>query len=534
MCTVAGYTGTRRAAEVLLEMMRRQEGFASGWFTGIATIHEGKLHWAKVIGDVDTLCRQSNTVDLPGTTGIMHSRPDLGGDREWAHPFVDGDEENFAYLADGHAGFFKLPDKGESIFKRLRERGATFHTPSGNGPPASDGADESGDKHFDGSELKCQLIADYMRQGHPIDEAIRRAFQESPGEVVGLVVDRRCPDQLFAARISQPLMAGANDDGMYLATTALAFGAWPMDWIAPVPVNTIARVTATRLEERPLLPTPGPVCTMPPWFEGEARMGELLHRNRSVGCRVRDFKAATNQLWPKDQAPQKDMMVYEILRRWHSLGKITWQRVAEPHANPAAEAEATSTYFRITPARTGPRRERAAATFREATPEDIKAIVEITREAFGPMSFDRIREAYFGEKLGGKSWDEYKCEAVAQHARAHPERFIVAEVDGRVVGYGSFYLDEKRGVATIGNNAVVPEFQGRGIASAMQLEVLDRFTAAGYTRWQVSTPAHDHAAQRVYEKLGFEEAGRSVLYLCKAPPPSASEAATVSADTTQP
>ena len=55
MCNIAGYVGTKTAAPILLEMMKREEGFAGGYYTGLATIHEGKLYWRKVIGTVKDL-----------------------------------------------------------------------------------------------------------------------------------------------------------------------------------------------------------------------------------------------------------------------------------------------------------------------------------------------------------------------------------------------------------------------------------------------------------------------------------------------
>jgi len=55
MCNIAGYTGTRPAAPILLEMLRRQEGLCGGYYTGIATVHEGKIHYAKLAGDVARL-----------------------------------------------------------------------------------------------------------------------------------------------------------------------------------------------------------------------------------------------------------------------------------------------------------------------------------------------------------------------------------------------------------------------------------------------------------------------------------------------
>ena len=74
MCTIAGYVGTKPAAPLLIEMMRKEEGIDSGFYTGIATIHEGKIHYRKVVGDLAQLLKETDAAELPGTIGIIHSR----------------------------------------------------------------------------------------------------------------------------------------------------------------------------------------------------------------------------------------------------------------------------------------------------------------------------------------------------------------------------------------------------------------------------------------------------------------------------
>ena len=44
MCNIAGYIGSKQAAPIIVEMLRKQEGWDSGYYTGIATIHDGKLY----------------------------------------------------------------------------------------------------------------------------------------------------------------------------------------------------------------------------------------------------------------------------------------------------------------------------------------------------------------------------------------------------------------------------------------------------------------------------------------------------------
>ena len=59
MCNIAAYAGNRQAAPILLEMLRRQQDYDGGMSAGIATVHEGKLYWRKVVGSVETLMQET-------------------------------------------------------------------------------------------------------------------------------------------------------------------------------------------------------------------------------------------------------------------------------------------------------------------------------------------------------------------------------------------------------------------------------------------------------------------------------------------
>ena len=88
MCNIAGYAGSRQAAPILLEMLRRQQPYDGDMSTGVATIHEGKLYVRSVVGDVDTLIRETDVLDLPGTLGIAHTRPGAVAEFPPMHPNV--------------------------------------------------------------------------------------------------------------------------------------------------------------------------------------------------------------------------------------------------------------------------------------------------------------------------------------------------------------------------------------------------------------------------------------------------------------
>ncbi len=146
---------------------------------------------------------------------------------------------------------------------------------------------------------------------------------------------------------------------------------------------------------------------------------------------------------------------------------------------------------------------------------DIPDILDITKQAFEPVSSDRMRQDFFDEKLGTKEWHEYKNEEVASTLKANIYGAIVCEINEKIVGYATTLYDAERGIASIGNNAVYSEYQGQGIGKAMQAEINRRMLADGYTKFAVSTLSNDIAAQKIYEKAGYQKYIESYHYLKK-------------------
>ena len=142
---------------------------------------------------------------------------------------------------------------------------------------------------------------------------------------------------------------------------------------------------------------------------------------------------------------------------------------------------------------------------------DLAEIEAITRVAWKGVIIAELLEARHGV-LGGKSAIEWKVEQVSCGCREHPDSLFVAEEDGRVVGYACFHLDPRRSLGEVGNNAVHPDFRGRGIGSALNRHILDFFRAQGLRFAQVSTLESDLPAQHVYFKNGFRELVRSIHY----------------------
>ncbi len=144
-------------------------------------------------------------------------------------------------------------------------------------------------------------------------------------------------------------------------------------------------------------------------------------------------------------------------------------------------------------------------------PEDSAAIARITKEAWAGVTMAELRERQFGQ-IGGTPWYEQKAQGIVHKCQAHPELAFVAEEDGQVVGYATYGLSHNGDVGIVGDNAVDPAWQGRGIGTALVRHVRDTLIDKGVKMLEVTTFVHDAAARRVYERLGFVEIARSVHY----------------------
>jgi len=143
---------------------------------------------------------------------------------------------------------------------------------------------------------------------------------------------------------------------------------------------------------------------------------------------------------------------------------------------------------------------------RDLAPEDVEAIAAIAVAAWEPI-FAGFREA-MGEDLFAAAcpnWRQEKARQVRAACEAGNAAGVsVAEAGGRVVGFATFYV-KASGLGEIGNNAVHPDCQGRGIGPRMYEHVFGRLRAKGARFVKVHTggdPAHA-PARRAYEKAGF-------------------------------
>ena len=153
------------------------------------------------------------------------------------------------------------------------------------------------------------------------------------------------------------------------------------------------------------------------------------------------------------------------------------------------------------------------ATIRQAVEADRETLVELIVRGFADVTVNRWREERYGI-IGGRTWDEWKADDMRT---IDITSVVIAEIDGRAVGFATFHVNEKTRIGTVGNNAVLPEFRGRGIGGQLDVRVLELIAEAGMEFAQVSTGLEDcyEPARRMYERQGFKPLNRSIVYMMR-------------------
>jgi len=166
---------------------------------GIATTYNGILHVKKDKGKIDEVHSEVNLDDLPGNTGIGHTRWATHGGPSMinAHPHVDCNWE----LAVVHNGIIEnfLELKSE-----LEEAGHKFVSKTD-------------------SEVIPHLIEQMLKEKTDFVEAVRMAVKRLEGSYAIAVLYTKEPDVMVCARNESPLTIGVNDEECYCASDIPAF-----------------------------------------------------------------------------------------------------------------------------------------------------------------------------------------------------------------------------------------------------------------------------------------------------------------------
>ncbi|MBE6695909.1 MAG: hypothetical protein E7587_05585 [Ruminococcaceae bacterium] len=353
MCVIAGYTGSRRAAPILIEMLKKVEYFDGGLATGIATIHEGKLYSVKCLGNVDDLLKNTDAINFPGTCGIIHTRP-AGGRASHAHPFVDESGE-FAFCENGTYFQVAAPEykkDAEGILRELYEKGVTFTSAVG---APGDKWDEyhvllPNGQTIHNAESYAQSIGWAMRDvpsdrlASALAEKTAEMQSRMPSELVTLSVHARLPGVITVGRITRSMSFATQGGETYLCTTPMGFPddvqKWPITFLPPVTVSQASPqgVTVTSLPIKGVRVEQGGARE-----EGLVRNHlEKLLADKENPHSLYEMETASLGLWhepkidcdivsPIGQVKETAAVIYRVLWSFFKEGRLRW--ILGPHGN---------------------------------------------------------------------------------------------------------------------------------------------------------------------------------------------------------
>ncbi len=200
MCGIVGYLGPRPAVEVILDGLERLEyrGYDSA---GLAVLNGQGIERRRSVGKIANLAQEVAANPPKGCVGMGHTRWATHGavTEDNTHPHIDGD----GIVAVVHNG---IVENYRALKARLEAEGVAFRSQTD-------------------TEVIAHLIArEHVREGRPLTEAVRLALAELKGPSAIVVMSRREPGLLVAARLGYAgaVVIGLGEGENLIASDTLA------------------------------------------------------------------------------------------------------------------------------------------------------------------------------------------------------------------------------------------------------------------------------------------------------------------------
>ncbi|MGI0131389.1 MAG: glutamine--fructose-6-phosphate transaminase (isomerizing) [Thermoplasmata archaeon] len=197
MCGIAGYVGSRDAAPIVIECLKRLEyrGYDS---CGIAVETGGKLFVRKSVGTIDAFREELAALAPSGVIGVGHTRWATHGkvDLRNAHPHISCD----GTIAAVHNGVI---ENAAVLRAELVEQGHTFLSDTD-------------------SEVVPHLLEEGMRNGQSFERAFL-GLQERLRGTYAMLALQEGSDYVCVTRKGSPLVVGVGDGEYFPASDIPSF-----------------------------------------------------------------------------------------------------------------------------------------------------------------------------------------------------------------------------------------------------------------------------------------------------------------------
>lgn len=193
MCGIVGYVGSREAAPIVVEGLKRLEyrGYDSA---GLAVQEGGKIVTLKKVGKVSHLESALRAGAITGCVGMGHTRWATHGEPNEvnAHPHLDC-SGSIAVIHNG------VIENYSSLKKKLIAGGHQFRSETD-------------------TEVLSHLIEELHKAGGGLEQAVRKALHQVKGTYGIVVMSSYEPGKLIVARKGSPLAIGFGEGEFLIAS----------------------------------------------------------------------------------------------------------------------------------------------------------------------------------------------------------------------------------------------------------------------------------------------------------------------------
>ncbi len=192
MCGIVGYVGDKESAPILVSGLKKLEyrGYDSA---GVAVVNQARvLNVVRATGKLRNLEARVGTEPPAGTTGIGHTR--------WATHGRPSDENAHPHTYDGVAVVHNgIIENHLQLKEELRRKGHVFSSETD-------------------SEIFAHLIADELKAGATLKDAVRSAVSLVKGTYALAVVTTADPNQIVCTKDASPMVLGLSQGQNFVAS----------------------------------------------------------------------------------------------------------------------------------------------------------------------------------------------------------------------------------------------------------------------------------------------------------------------------